>query len=69
MPATWKPPKGARARVAAIRPEPLFPWSVVWRTASPHSLLRDLLDALRTDQLGADGNSWLPSVVREELAR
>jgi DNA-binding transcriptional LysR family regulator len=69
VPATWKPPKGARARVVPIRPEPLFPWSVVWRTASPHPLLRDLLDALRTDELRADGNSWLPSAVREGLAR
>jgi DNA-binding transcriptional LysR family regulator len=69
VPATWKPPKGAGARVAAIRPEPLFPWSIVWRTASPHPLLRDLLDALRTDQLGVDGDSWLPSAVHEELAR
>jgi hypothetical protein len=69
VPATWKAPKAARARVAAICPEPLFPLSVVWRTASPHPLLRDLLDALRTDQLGIDGNSWLPSAVREELAR
>ena len=69
VPATWKPPKDAGARVAAINPAPLFPWSVVWRTASPHPLLRDLLDALRTDELRADDNSWLPSAVREELAR
>jgi DNA-binding transcriptional LysR family regulator len=68
-PATWKPPKDAGARVAALNPAPLFPWSVVWRTASPHPLLRELLDALRTDEFGVDRTSWLPSAVREQLAR
>jgi DNA-binding transcriptional LysR family regulator len=66
VPATWKPPKDAGARVAAISPAPLFPWSVVWRTASPHPLLRALLDALRTHDFGVDGASWLPSAVREQ---
>jgi DNA-binding transcriptional LysR family regulator len=69
VPASWQPPTGADARVAPVRPPPLFPWSIVWRTASPHPLLRDLLDALRAHELDVDGDSWLPSAAREELAR
>ena len=69
VPAAWRPPERAGARVAVIRPAPLFPWSVVWRTASPHPLLRDLLDALRAHDVDVDGTSWLPSAAREQLAR
>jgi hypothetical protein len=69
VPATWKPKKDADATVAAINPAPLFPWSIVWRTASPHPLLRALLDALRTHESSVHRTSWLPAAAREQLAR
>jgi DNA-binding transcriptional LysR family regulator len=69
VPATWKPGKDADAAVAAITPAPLFPWSLVWRTASPHPLLRELLNVLRPHEFCVHRTSWLPSAAREQLAR
>jgi DNA-binding transcriptional LysR family regulator len=65
-PTDWAVPDGAGVRLVAVRPMPLFPWYVVWRTASRHPLVRRLLGALRRSgapTAGVDADHWLPARV------
>jgi DNA-binding transcriptional LysR family regulator len=67
VPREWEVPPGRGLRLLSLEPTPFVPWYAVWRTASPHPLVHQLVRATSkaTPRLDveSDGN-WLPAAAR-----
>jgi DNA-binding transcriptional LysR family regulator len=68
VPAGWPPPDAGGVAVVPIRPAPLFPWYVVWRTGSPRPLVRRLVRFLEEHADVAEAEGWLPAAARGKPA-
>lgn len=65
VPSASKARPGAGVRIVPLKPTPLFPWFLVWRTASPDPLLQRMVRALTGDEsaLSDGADYWLPAGV------
>jgi DNA-binding transcriptional LysR family regulator len=68
IPGDWAPPDAGDVAVVPIRPAPLFPWYVVWRTRSPRSLVHRLVRFLDEHADREEAEGWLPAAARGEPA-